>query len=99
VNKKPETETPQLEASLAEISALIEKMEHGQLTLEESLKYFERGIKLVRACQKMLEQAEQKVQILIQNNQQEKLTTFDFDTKETNNKQKNEGLPDETARE
>lgn len=81
MNKEPKT-APQLEESLAEISQLIDKMEHGELTLEQSLEHFERGIMLVRHCQKMLEEAEQKVQILIQNNQQEELTPHTIDNKE-----------------
>lgn len=67
---------PNLEESLTEISQLIDKMEHSELTLEQSLNHFERGITLVKHCQKILEEAEQKVQILIQNNQQEELTSY-----------------------
>lgn len=67
---------PTLEESLAEIAQLIEKMEHGEPTLEQSLACFERGITLIKHCQKTLNQAEQKVQILIQNNQQEELSDY-----------------------
>lgn len=55
------------EKSLQELEKLVETMERGELTLEESLKQFERGIALTRACQQALAKAEQKVQILIQN--------------------------------
>lgn len=72
--------TPHLEASLAEISQLIEKMEQGDLTLEQSLQNFERGILLIRKCQKILEEAEQKVQILIQNNNQNTLQTYNVNS-------------------
>jgi len=68
---------PNLETSLAEISALIEKMEHGDLTLEQSLTQFERGITLIKHAQKILQEAEQKVQILVQNNQQESLDSYE----------------------
>jgi exodeoxyribonuclease VII small subunit len=61
---------PDLETSLKEIKTLIEKMEHGDLSLEHSLEKFERGINLIKHCQKVLEEAEQKVQILIQDNLQ-----------------------------
>jgi exodeoxyribonuclease VII small subunit len=54
------------EESLAELEQLVEKMEQGKLSLEESLKLFERGIELSRGCQKALTDAEQKVQILLQ---------------------------------
>jgi exodeoxyribonuclease VII small subunit len=67
---------PNLEESLSEISQLIARMEQSELTLEQSLDHFERGITLVKHCQKILEQAEQKVQILIQNNNQEELTLY-----------------------
>jgi len=68
---------PTLESSLAEISELIEKMEQSDQTLEQSLTHFERGITLIKHCQKILGEAEQKVQILMQSNQDEKLIPFD----------------------
>jgi len=74
VTQKPNK--PNLEESLTEISQLIDKMEHSELTLEQSLDYFERGINLIKHCQKILEQAEQKVQLLIQNNNQEELNAY-----------------------
>lgn len=67
---------PKLEESLAEITTLIEKMEHSDQTLEQSLNHFERGITLVKHCQKILQEAEQKVQILIQSNNTEQLETY-----------------------
>lgn len=76
---KKQNKQPNLEESMSEITQLIDKMEHGELTLEQSLEHFERGIKLVKHCQKVLEEAEQKVQILIQNNNQDELTTYGDD--------------------
>jgi len=76
VTQKP-NKLPHLEESLAEISQLIEKMEHGELTLEQSLNQFERGIVLIKHCQKILKEAEQKVQILVQQNNQECLVAYD----------------------
>ena len=55
----------ELEKSLAELEALVEKLEGGDLSLEETLKYFERGVKLTRECQVTLKKAEQKVEILL----------------------------------
>ncbi|NIR32608.1 MAG: exodeoxyribonuclease VII small subunit [Gammaproteobacteria bacterium] len=57
---------PQLdfEKALKELEELVETMERGELSLEESLKSFERGIQLTRACQQALREAEQKVEIL-----------------------------------
>lgn len=53
------------EEALASLETLVQAMEEGELSLEESLKAFERGIKLTRECQAALEQAEQKVQMLV----------------------------------
>ena len=75
MTKKP-SKQPSLEESLGEITGLIEKMEHGELTLEQSLQDFERGITLIKHCQKVLSDAEQKVQVLIQQNQQEVLLPY-----------------------
>jgi len=71
------TPLPNLETAMEEVSQLIEKMEHSELSLEESLNNFERGVTLVKHCQKILEEAEQKVQILIQTNNQEKLIPYE----------------------
>jgi len=52
------------EAALEELEGLVERMEEGELSLEESLKTYERGIELSRACQKSLDAAEQRIRIL-----------------------------------
>ncbi len=54
------------EGSIKELGDIVEKMEGGELSLEESLHYFERGIALTRSCQKALSEAEQKVKILME---------------------------------
>lgn len=64
------------EDSLAELEKLVERMEEGSLPLDESLKLFERGIQLTRACQKALKEAEQKVQILQEQNGEPTLQPF-----------------------
>lgn len=53
------------EDSLAELEQLVDRMEQGNLPLEDALALFERGVALARACQKSLQEAEQKVQILV----------------------------------
>jgi len=53
------------EAALAELEAIVEALEQGDLSLEESLQRFERGVQLTRACQAALKHAEQKVEILL----------------------------------
>jgi exodeoxyribonuclease VII small subunit len=55
---------PGFEATLAELESLVDTLEKGDLSLEDSLAAFERGIRLTRACQKALDEAEQKVRIL-----------------------------------
>lgn len=52
------------EGHLAELEALVDALERGDLTLEESLATFERGVLLTRTCQKALDAAEQRVRIL-----------------------------------
>jgi exodeoxyribonuclease VII small subunit len=71
------TKLPDLEASLSEINTLIEQMEHGELSLEQSLECFERGIVLIKHSQKVLQAAEQKVQILMQSNGEEDLQPYE----------------------
>jgi exodeoxyribonuclease VII small subunit len=61
-------EAPDFERALQELEAIVERMERGDIPLEESLRQFERGIALTRACQQALKSAEQKVQILIEEN-------------------------------
>lgn len=56
------------EASLEKLEKLVEKMEGGDLTLEDSLKTFEEGIRLTRECQQALADAEQKVKLLMEQN-------------------------------
>lgn len=65
------------EKALTELEQLVEKMEQGNLSLETSLKLFERGVSLTRACQKALTEAEQKVQILIRNGGKQELADFE----------------------
>ncbi len=76
MNKKT-GKSPDLETSLKEITTLIEKMEKGDLSLEQSLESFERGITLIKHAQKILQDAEQKVQILMQKNGQEELEDYE----------------------
>jgi exodeoxyribonuclease VII small subunit len=56
--------TPDFEAALAELETIVQRLEQGELSLEESLRQFERGVALTRNCQKALRQAEQKIRVL-----------------------------------
>ena len=53
------------EQQLGSLEALVESLESGDLSLEDSLKSFEQGIKVARECQTALKQAEQKVELLM----------------------------------
>jgi exodeoxyribonuclease VII small subunit len=53
------------EASLAELEALVARLEQGDLPLDDALKSFERGVALTRQCQGALKAAQQKVEILL----------------------------------
>jgi exodeoxyribonuclease VII small subunit len=64
------------EKALAELESLVEKMEQGDLGLEDSLKHLERGIVLTRACRKALADAEQKVQMLTAGRDGQELAPF-----------------------
>ena len=64
------------EATLEKLETIVEKMEQGAMSLEDSLKAFEQGIQLTRSCQKALVEAEQQVQLLLQENGQLQTTEF-----------------------
>ena len=70
------------EKALAELESLVELMEAGDLSLEDSLRHFERGVALTRSCQKALTEAEQKVQVLLKEQGQEKLAPFHTEEKD-----------------
>lgn len=57
-------QAPSLEEALAELEGLVASMEEGDLSLEDALAQFQRGIELTRICRSSLKDAEQKVQIL-----------------------------------
>lgn len=67
------------EKSLVELTTVVEKLETGDLSLEDALKQFELGIKLTRSCQKALQNAEQQVQILLKNDEHTELSNIDND--------------------
>lgn len=70
------------ETTLKELNTLVEEMERGGISLEDALKNFERGIHLTRNCQETLKTAEQKIQLLIEENGLQKLDVFDEGTDE-----------------
>lgn len=67
------------ESAIQELEALVDRMEQGETSLEESLTDFERGVNLFRQCQKALDEAEQKVQILMKASGSDNLEPFEQD--------------------
>ena len=59
------TAAPDFEQALAELESLVERLERGDLPLDEALQTFERGVGLTRQCQTALKAAQQKVEILL----------------------------------
>lgn len=62
---------PAFEAALAELEKIVAGMESGELSLEESLAAYKRGMELLKACQQQLQDAEQQVRILTESGQLE----------------------------
>lgn len=67
---------PDFEQSLGELEQLVERLERGDLPLDEALKCFERGVALTRHCQSALKAAQQKVEILLKKGSQTELQPF-----------------------
>lgn len=76
---KPENKTkkePDFEAALAEIDEIVNKLESGELSLDNSLEYFQRGMELVNFCSKKLDATEKKLKVLVEG------TSGEFEVKE-----------------
>ena len=78
VKKAIQEEIP-FEEAFSELESLVETMEKGELSLEESLASFERGVALTRLCQQALKAAEQKIEILSTNSSEAELEPFQGD--------------------
>jgi exodeoxyribonuclease VII small subunit len=74
-NKKDEL--PDFEKSLAELETLVERLESGELSLDESLRQFQRGVELTRHCRGVLERAQQTVEQLLDVDDESTATPFD----------------------
>ncbi len=79
-------ETPKLdfETAMRELEELVERLEQGELPLEESLAAFERGVMLTRCCQSALKDAEQKVEILLKKAGEPAAEAFEGDESDAN---------------
>ncbi|MGS0677388.1 exodeoxyribonuclease VII small subunit [Shewanella sp. 0m-4] len=75
--KKPENLS--FEDSLSELEKIVTDLEHGDIDLDDALKQFERGIKLVRNSQSKLENAQQKVAVLMQEEGVDTLKPYDIE--------------------
>lgn len=73
-------EAPKLdfETAMRDLEELVERLEQGDLPLEESLAAFERGVILTRSCQTALKEAEQKVEILLKRAGEPSVEDFDL---------------------
>jgi exodeoxyribonuclease VII small subunit len=76
VKTKPQ-KLPDFEQSLSELEALVQKLEQGDVPLEDALKTFERGVALTRQCQTALRTAQQKVEVLLSKNGEEAVESFE----------------------
>jgi len=68
---------PTFEEALAELEAIVDHLERGDLSLQDSLQSFERGVALTAVCQRALSQAEQRVEMLTGKDANAKLEPFD----------------------
>ncbi|MBS0365295.1 MAG: exodeoxyribonuclease VII small subunit [Proteobacteria bacterium] len=68
---------PDFEQSLAELESLVERLERGDLPLDEALRNFERGVSLTRQCQAALQAAQQRVEILMNRDGSEQAVPFE----------------------
>ncbi len=67
------------EEALVELEGIVEKLEKGQLSLDESLGLFEKGIKLVKECNTKLKSAQMKVEKLIEENEELRTEAFEVE--------------------
>ena len=81
MTKKQDKETS-FEETIKQLEAIVTQLENGDLPLDEALNEFEKGIKLARSGQKQLNEAEQRIQILLSENSDAQLSKFAIDNNE-----------------
>jgi len=59
------------EDAISELESIVEELENGELTLDESIDYFQRGIELSKFCNRKLDEVERKISVLVENEQGE----------------------------
>jgi exodeoxyribonuclease VII small subunit len=72
-----ESKTPEFEQALAELENLVQRLERGDVPLDEALRTFERGVALTRHCQACLQAAQQKVEILLKRSGSPEVVPFE----------------------
>jgi exodeoxyribonuclease VII small subunit len=80
---KKKLENLTFEESLCELDSIVHNLEQGELSLEESMALFERGLSLSQINQSKLQAAEQKVKILLEKNGEQQLSDFDLSTEDS----------------
>jgi len=74
---KKKIENLSFEESLTELESIVQNLEQGELSLEDSMTLFERGLNLSQGSQEKLKSAEQKIQILLEKNGKPQLESFE----------------------
>ena len=84
MTRKPRPSTaPDFEKSLQELEDLVARLERGDLPLAQALELFEQGVAMTRSCHTALSEAQQKVEILLQDGDRPRLTAFETAPGET----------------
>ena len=79
---KKQDKEASFEETIKQLEAIVTQLENGDLPLDEALNEFEKGIKLSRSGQKQLNEAEQRIQILLSENSDAQLSEFSIDNNE-----------------
>ncbi|MDX6272195.1 MAG: exodeoxyribonuclease small subunit [Acidobacteriota bacterium] len=101
--KKAEAQNQNFEASLAALEKIVRELERGELPLEKSLELFERGVRLSRECQERLQEAERRIEVLLQRDGEGRASVFgalggeDFDAPTTTGDAKDDAEDDESV--
>jgi len=77
---KKKLENLSFDESLSELNAIVQRLEQGDISLEESMTLFERGLNLSHLGQSKLQNAEQQIKILLEKNNETQLTDFNLST-------------------
>ncbi|PXY90539.1 exodeoxyribonuclease VII small subunit [Gilliamella apis] len=79
---KKQDKEASFEETIKQLEAIVTQLENGDLPLDDALNEFEKGIKLARSGQKQLNEAEQRIQILLSENSDAQLSEFSIDNNE-----------------